>query len=192
VRIQPEAASITRRATRGLFNEVAAGRGEDRPLDSAGMTIGDHVSTLYGLPVRTVETAGPFPSVPGPVPWRCAVAGDGEDSDHDGLLTQWLAALPQSAAGPSLPVGPGLHRWVNTAEGRHHRVDEAVGRPQRDPWFDRYHDSCAAALTPCGRPNLQCACRIGYVHLDRLGPRDVFAGGLAARIPLVWPSAGSA
>ncbi len=36
-------------------------------------------------------------------------------------------------------------------------------------------------------PAAACDCHIGYVHLDHLGLRDAFAGGLAERIPAAWP-----
>lgn len=48
----------------------------------------------------------------------------------------------------------------------------------------------AAPLTPVLQPRPcpldRCDCHIGYVHLERLGLRDVFAGGIAERIPAGW------
>lgn len=66
---------------------------------------------------------------------------------------------------------------------RCHFVREVIG--------NLYDGTYAAALGPRACPNLQCDCHIGYLHLDRLGLRDVFAGGLAERIPQVWPTVGT-
>lgn len=70
------------------------------------MTISTSLSQFHGLPVATVETGTPFPPVPGPVAWRYAVEGDGEDADHDGLLRSWLAGLPHPGSVTALVVGP--------------------------------------------------------------------------------------
>lgn len=51
-----------------------------------------------------------------------------------------------------------------------------------------YDGSYAAALRPRPCPLASCDCHIGYLHLDRLGLRAVFAGGLAERIPLGYPT----
>lgn len=61
----------------------------------------------------------------------------------------------------------------------------------RDVIGNLYDGSYRAALRPRECPNLQCDCHIGYLHLDRLELHEVFAGGLAERIPRVWPTRGT-
>lgn len=50
-----------------------------------------------------------------------------------------------------------------------------------------YDGSFRAALRPRSCPLTSCDCHIGYVHLEPLGLRDVFAGGVLERIPAVLP-----
>jgi hypothetical protein len=47
-----------------------------------------------------------------------------------------------------------------------------------------YRDSLDDIATERGCPKRVCRCHIGYVHLERLGLRDVFGEGIAERIPL--------
>lgn len=66
---------------------------------------------------------------------------------------------------------------------RCHFVPEVIG--------NLYDESWRAALRPRGCSLDRCDCHIGYVHLEPLGLRDVFAGGILERIPAAWPPAGS-
>lgn len=52
-----------------------------------------------------------------------------------------------------------------------------------------YDDSYLDGLGPKPCPQGICDCHIGYLHLDHLGLREVFAGGWAERIPAGWPAA---
>lgn len=52
-----------------------------------------------------------------------------------------------------------------------------------------YDDSYRPELRARTCPRDVCDCHIGYLHLDHLGLRDVFAGGWAERIPRDWPGA---
>lgn len=60
----------------------------------------------------------------------------------------------------------------------HFVPDEVIG--------NLYAAPLAPALRPHPCPLAECDCHIGYVHLERLGLRDIFAGGIAERIPAVW------
>jgi hypothetical protein len=46
-----------------------------------------------------------------------------------------------------------------------------------------YDPGVEAALAPRPCTRATCRCHIGYVHLDHLGLRDLFAGGVLERIP---------
>jgi len=61
-----------------------------------------------------------------------------------------------------------------------------------EPIGNLYDGSWRAALAPRPQPcpNGICDCHIGYVHLQPLGLRDVFAGGVLERIPADWPDGG--
>lgn len=49
-----------------------------------------------------------------------------------------------------------------------------------------YDGSYLSGLRERSCPAATCECHIGYLHLDHLGLRDVFAGGWAERIPAGW------
>jgi len=55
------------------------------------------------------------------------------------------------------------------------------------PIGNLYDGTWRAGLRPRNCPNTLCDCHIGYVHLKPLGLRDVYAGGLLERIPVVPP-----
>lgn len=55
------------------------------------------------------------------------------------------------------------------------------------PIGNLYDGTWRAALKPRDCGNAVCDCHIGYVHLQPLGLRDVFAGGVLERIPHGWP-----
>lgn len=56
-----------------------------------------------------------------------------------------------------------------------HFVERVIGNLYRPGILDR--------LRPAQCPRQTCGCHIGYVHLDRLGLRNTYAGGLLERIP---------
>jgi MoaA/NifB/PqqE/SkfB family radical SAM enzyme len=58
---------------------------------------------------------------------------------------------------------------------RCHFVPDVLGNLYRDRLEDLLGER------PC--PNAVCGCHIGYVHLDRLGLRDLFGEGVLERIP---------
>jgi len=66
---------------------------------------------------------------------------------------------------------------------RGHFIDQPIGN-NLDPGVE-----AALAPRPCTRTT--CRCHIGYVHLEELGLRDLFAGGVLEHIPARLP-AGSA
>jgi MoaA/NifB/PqqE/SkfB family radical SAM enzyme len=55
-----------------------------------------------------------------------------------------------------------------------------------EPIGNLYDGSYLDALRPRPCTNGQCDCHIGYVHLKRLGLHQIFAGGVAERIPARW------
>ncbi|XVV10791.1 STM4011 family radical SAM protein [Actinoplanes sp. CA-131856] len=57
------------------------------------------------------------------------------------------------------------------------------------PIGNLYDGSWRAGLRPRACTNALCDCHIGYVHLEPLRLRDVYADGLLERIPQAWPSA---
>ncbi|BCJ55855.1 hypothetical protein Asp14428_73300 [Actinoplanes sp. NBRC 14428] len=63
---------------------------------------------------------------------------------------------------------------------RCHFIDTPIG--------NLYDGSWRAALRPRPCTNRICDCHIGYVHLEPLGLRDVYAGGVLERIPARWPA----
>ncbi len=52
-----------------------------------------------------------------------------------------------------------------------------------EPLGNLYDGSFRAALGPRVCSTRECDCHIGYVHLKRLGLHEIFAGGVAERIP---------
>lgn len=58
-----------------------------------------------------------------------------------------------------------------------------------EPIGNLYDGTWRAALHPRRCTADVCGCHIGYVHLESLGLRDVFAGGILERIPAAWPTA---
>ena len=54
------------------------------------------------------------------------------------------------------------------------------------PLGNVYEQPLESLLRPRGCPNAECRCHIGYVHLDRLGLRQVYGQGLLERIPAGW------
>lgn len=57
-----------------------------------------------------------------------------------------------------------------------------------DPIGNLYDGTWRAALRPRRCTIDVCDCHLGYVHLEPLGLRDVFAGGVLERIPAAWPA----
>lgn len=55
------------------------------------------------------------------------------------------------------------------------------------PLGNLYDGSFRRRLGATACPQDSCGCHIGYVHLERLGLRRVFAGGVLERIPAGWP-----
>ena len=55
-----------------------------------------------------------------------------------------------------------------------------------DPIGNLYDGSYLDSLRPRPCTNAECDCHIGYVHLKRLGLHQIFAGGVAERIPATW------
>jgi hypothetical protein len=54
----------------------------------------------------------------------------------------------------------------------------------KEPIGNLYAADFEACLKERACPNESCGCHIGYVHLDRLGLYDRFAGGVLERVPL--------
>lgn len=89
-----------------------------------------------------------------------------------------VSRQPHPSAGR--PCSTGLDAVTVDGDGtvrRCHFLDQTIGLG------NLYDGSYRTALRPRTCPAQVCDCHIGYLHLDHLGLRDVFAGGWAERIP---------
>lgn len=89
---------------------------------------------------------------------------------------------PHPSAGR--PCSAGLDAVTVDGDGTVRRCHFLPGEPALGSLHDGSYRAHLVART-C--PAAVCECHIGYLHLDHLGLREVFAGGWAERIPAGFP-----
>jgi hypothetical protein len=101
---------------------------------------------------------------------------------------RWTALDPRF--GDSVRPHPSLGRPCHAGEDAISVLGDGTVRRCHfvaTPIGNLYDGTWQAGLQPRNCPNALCDCHIGYVHLKPLGLRDVYAGGLLERIPVVPP-----
>ena len=98
-----------------------------------------------------------------------------------------------TAIDPLFPLNDTQHASLGFACAAGHRAFtvDGVGDVRRCHFIgarlgNLYTDPLEAMLAPRACTNERCGCYIGYVHLERLGLRDVYGDGLMERIPRRW------
>ncbi len=156
-------------------------------LDGHGIR---HSVGMVGLPEHLDEARAMRAALPaGTYLWINAADGHGYTADEE---TQWTDIDPLFGYSVRPHASAGHECWAGetavsvNGDGlvrRCHFLPEPLG--------NLYDGSFRAALKPRACPATSCDCHIGYVHLKRLGLHEVFAGGVAERIPANLPTWGT-
>ncbi|MEV6969929.1 STM4011 family radical SAM protein [Hamadaea sp. NPDC051192] len=147
-----------------------------------------HSVGMVGLPEHHAEAVAVRDALPAQTYlWINAADGHVYSADEE---ARWTAVDPLFGYSVRPHASAGHECWAGetaisvNGDGlvrRCHFLPEAIG--------NLYDGSFRTALTARACPAANCDCHIGYVHLKRLGLHQVFAGGIAERIPAGPPPA---
>jgi len=140
---------------------------------------------VVGLPEHLAEARALRAALPAEVYlWVNAAEGRRYDAAEEAAWTALdplfgYSVRPHSSLGRPCQAGQTAVSVLGDGTVRRcHFIAEPIG--------NLYDGSWRSALRPRACTNVRCDCHIGYVHLEPLGLREVFAGGLLERIPAGW------
>ncbi|MBB5869010.1 MoaA/NifB/PqqE/SkfB family radical SAM enzyme [Allocatelliglobosispora scoriae] len=143
-----------------------------------------HSVGMVGLPEHHAEAVALRAALPAETYlWINAADGHTYGADDEARWTLidplfGFSARPHSSLGDECGAGETSLSVIGDGTVRRcHFLPEPLG--------NLYDGSYRAALRPRGCTASVCDCHIGYVHLKRLGLHQIFAGGVAERIPAV-------
>jgi hypothetical protein len=148
-----------------------------------------HSVGMVGLPEHHTEAVAVRAALPADTYlWINAADGHRYDPRAEAAWTAidplfGLSARPHRSAGHGCWAGESAVSVAGDGTVRRcHFLPEPIG--------NLYDGSFRPALGPRPCTRAECDCHIGYVHLKRLGLHQIFAGGVAERIPAGWPPVG--